>query len=154
MFEINKMIVKLDLVDGEIVEKDNYALFGNILIKIDRLEVCKDMESIDENDEFYNIYENHITNALAQEMEKYLHDIMKLSKDSKHDIQYILSKRNRCDEENELVVQKRLAIEYATKEKLKNSMNTLDNLAYFKAQKLYFEGKIDAEISKRENNNS
>ena len=126
MFEIDRLKIETKIHNDKIYEGNYYAVSGSsALILGQRFSTLNEDGAPDED--FKNIYQQHIIEARAMAMKEHL-----LEMDA--DERYYESEAARLRHG----------------ENIKKSMLELDALAYYKAEKLRWEDKINDELSKRE----
>jgi len=161
MFEIDRLHIATKLDNNNITEEKYYAIFGNIAVELEKelLIVNQDEEKDEDSIEIYN---QHLIDARAVAMKNHLFELKKkmstfiekneLIKDENYaTFKYEKNKYDYYGDYTELVNNYvKTAIQFLDFENTKSSMSQLDKLAYCKAQKLFWEDKINDEISKRE----
>jgi len=169
MFEIDRLHIITKLEDKKISEYAYFAIFGNNAMKFKKkLFIVKEEEEVE--DHLIDIYNQHLIEARAISLKKHLIDIEKnidshiksnsLIKEDEYDsfvykkssYRYSYYDTDDTDDTDEKIINNYIqtAIHFLDSEFTKQSMMELDKLAYFKAQKLFWEEKINDELSKRE----
>ena len=163
MFEIDRLYIVTKIEDKQIKENGYFAIFGNYALKLDK-KLFKIDEENELQDESLEIYRNHLSEARAVSIKDHLIELEQnmnlfikenhLIKQNDYDTFTFVSSRYNYytnNEEEELVNHYiQTAIKLLDLETIKQSMIQLDKLAYYKAQKLFWEEKINDELSKIE----
>jgi len=161
MFEIDRLQISTKLENSTITEEKYYAIFGNIALELKKelLVVNPDEERDEDSAE---IYRQHLIDARAVAIKDHLVELKKnmssfmnkntvIPQKEYSTFRYDKSKYDYDGFDEELINDYiKTAIYFLEIENIKNSMYKLDKLAYFKAQKLFWEEKINDELSKRE----
>jgi len=162
MFEIDRLHVVTKLEDKKISEEKYYAIFGNNALELNKKLFVLNKEDLDASSDLLDVYYNHLVEARALTMKDHL-IVSKDNLDSfiqkndlirSKDYDKYAYKRERYGYEyiDEGLVNNYIqtAIHFLDSELIKQSMIKLDKLAYYKAQKLLWEEKINDELSRRE----
>jgi len=162
MFEIDRLHVTTEIEDKQIKENGYFAIFGNYALKLNKkiFSVNKEDEL---EDEPLEIYINHLTEARAisikdhlieldQNMNSFIEESHLIKQNNYDTFTYHSDSYGYRKREEEEVVNHyvQTAIKLLDLKTIKQSMIELDKLAYYKAQKLFWEEKINNELSKQE----
>jgi len=163
MFEIDRLYITTSIENKQIKENQYFALFGGYAMLLNKkLFILNGEDELE--DEPLEIYRNHRSEARAVSIKDHLIELEQnmnlfikenhLIKQNDYDTFTFVSSRYNYytnNEEEELVNHYiQTAIKLLDLETIKQSMIQLDKLAYYKAQKLFWEEKINDELSKIE----
>jgi len=159
MFEIDRLHIAMKLENNNITEQKYFAIFGNMAVELGKelLIINKDEEKHENSSEVYRQHlidaravgmKNHLI-ELQQNMHSFIHTNTLIKRKDYATFTYEYDKYGYEEVDEKLVNNYiKTAIQFLDLENIKNSMSKLDTLAYFKAQKLYWEDKINDELSK------
>ena len=160
MFEIDRLYITTSIENKQIKENQYFALFGGYAMLLNKkLFILNGEDELE--DEPLEIYRNHRSEAravsikdhlieLEQNMNLFIKETPLIKQNDYDTFTYSADRYYYTNTEQEELINHYIqtAIKLLDIETIKQSMVELDKLAYYKAQKLFWEEKINDELSK------